>query len=174
MGCFSATCSITRTEIASGEPVLVAFMVPYYHSSKVPRPFSTHSILSFAHFNEFNWKQNRPCGEFLYLSVEDYDDYGCCPKEVYDTYSNWWNYQFIAHKEVCCSLIGRELGEGIQLEKDFFEIVQQCNLGRIEVFQDLVGGQHLSEDELQIQELIYHETGRILSLKRESLDSKSW
>jgi hypothetical protein len=172
MGCFSASCCITRTEISAGEPVFVAFVKPTYRSGGIKK-FTTSSILSLSHFNELQWTANQSCGEFVYISVEDYDDYGCVNSHVeeqIDPYGIWWDFQFIAHKSVCETLLGRELGEGIQLEKDFFELLHMCHMARIEVYHDLLGPQHLMTRELELQELVHKETGRILEIKKQQLE----
>jgi hypothetical protein len=169
MGCFSLSCCITRTEIRVGEPVLVVFMRPTYNSIPGTRRFSTNSVLSAHPINERFWNNNQSCGEFLHLAVEDYDDYGNVPSHVQEETSSWWDFQFIAHKSVCENLLGRELGEGVQLEKDFFELIRICNKARIEVYHDLLGFQHLEQEELDLQELVHKETGRMLAIKKEQL-----
>jgi hypothetical protein len=166
MGCFSSSCCITRTEIHVGEPILVAFMKPTCMDILIE--FTTNNVLSSYALNEYNWKQNLTCGNFLHLGVELYDDYGSVPKETLP-YGSWWYYQFIAHRSVCENLLGRELGEDLQLEKDFYELISICNKARIEVFHDLLGFQTLEREELELQELVHKETGRMLALKKQQL-----
>jgi hypothetical protein len=43
-------------------------------------------------------------------------------------------------------------------------------MARIEVYHDLLGPQHLMTRELEIQELVHKETGRILEIKKQQLE----
>lgn len=45
-----------------------------------------------------------------------------------------------------------------------------CYMTRIEVYHDLLGPQHLERHELELQQLVHKETGRILEIKKQQLE----
>jgi hypothetical protein len=192
MAIHSASCCITRTEISVGDPAFVVFAKPYfelntarladkdsiYHA--IPRKFSTNQILNFSHLplNERLLDDGRSSGKFLYLSVENYGHSGGIPGQVenilgeYDRYGFWWENRFIAHKSLCESILGRELGEGIQLERDFYDLIKKCYTARIEIYQDKLAEHNwtkTSKEELEIQEIVQAERRKILDIKKQQL-----
>jgi hypothetical protein len=142
---FNSTCSITRTEIAYLDPILLVILA------------------------ESNWtasKLRRKEAPILHVGVGRYDFYGSIEElQPNDPqFPSYWQCDraIRIHELVAQRLLGRPLDPD-RLAADFEVILNCCHTARIDLRTDnMLGNQFSTDEEIDLQRLILSTTNTLL------------